>query len=186
MGPLTTPEVALAHALDLNASPYGRLGLKDARYTPSEIRQAYHTAALLLHPDKCDLPDATRAFQCISQAFNTLSQPGAEDQVLGSTRKSNNSEFSERQHGPRKKDHVFTCERKLDDGREKWWTAGWFELEERLRRHEIDARVARRMEALDKAMKCGEDLVDSYRTLIQEEVAGAASHGREHTVLLSQ
>lgn len=43
--------------------------------TLSDIKKAYKTLALIIHPDKNNSPDSTEAFKVLSNAFETLSDP---------------------------------------------------------------------------------------------------------------
>ncbi len=48
------------------------------KFTIEELKQAYRKKALKFHPDKNNSPDATEQFQKISEAYNYLSNIGAE------------------------------------------------------------------------------------------------------------
>ena len=54
-------------------SHFERLGLEARQYTSSEVRKAYRGVAIKVHPDKCSDPQATEAFQILSEAFDVLS-----------------------------------------------------------------------------------------------------------------
>jgi curved DNA-binding protein CbpA len=51
---------------------FARLGLPKEVTDPARIRQEYKRIALEVHPDKCALAEATKAFQLLSEAFDVL------------------------------------------------------------------------------------------------------------------
>ena len=53
------------------SNPANALGI-DNGAQPAVVRKAYRRLAMLLHPDKCALPDAEQAFKKLSQAFHSF------------------------------------------------------------------------------------------------------------------
>eukprot|EP00439_Symbiodinium_sp_Y106_P060840 s147_g9.t1 len=149
---------AIRRALRPKASAFERLGLPAAVCEAVVVRRAYRTAALLIHPDKCTHPDAKLAFQRLSEAVRHVAEPKTRFE----------EEVDER--GPR--------------GGKSWWDAGFSEFEQRLRAREAEDSFARlrpdlpqevRKEAVDAAVQRGEDSLDAYMSLLEEELAKGPS-----------
>ena len=67
--PLAEAAYEIRRIVDLKApSPWKVLGLQRGADT-AVIRQRYRELALLLHPDKCGLPEATAAFRAVHEAL---------------------------------------------------------------------------------------------------------------------
>jgi len=187
---------ALARALAPRTSPFERLGLPTTAVDETALRRAYRAAALLLHPDKCQHPQAKLAFQRASEAFDALSDLVRQRQLLqpalggqrsgrgrgrGRPRSAGPSRFDVGDPaGTAPQDHFFDWEREEDGDEDPgprgaakgWWDSAWSEFEKRLRQREMEAQQERAIEA---AVLRGEDSLDAYMaTVLQEVTRGPA------------
>ena len=185
-GPAVSSEVSAAihRALLPGASPFARLGLPEAFCETKVLRRAYRTAALLIHPDKCSHPQAKMAFQKISEAFDRLS--GGQKQELGVS----HDEPTWRTKIPKGGYPGKPYQRggrydrpappgcwgesgsRSDDedvrGGKSWWDAGFSEFEKRLRAREAEES---RREAMEAALRRGEDSLDAYMSVLEAELS---------------
>ena len=68
--------LAMAAAAILNAKDHFQvLGLPARRCGGTELRKAYRSIALRVHPDKCDEEGALDAFRRLQEAFAVLNDP---------------------------------------------------------------------------------------------------------------
>lgn len=198
--PSDLPDVtaALRRALLPGASPFARLGLPEALCEAKVLRRAYRTAALMVHPDKCSHPEAKMAFQKLSEAFDLLSAPEGQRQELDRPR-SNWRDYPGRpyQRGGRydrpappgcwgEGEEADGPENSEGRGGKSWWDAGFSEFEKRLRAREAEEQ---RREAMEAALRRGEDSLDAYMSVLEAELSGGTtadathgdqSHGHSH------
>ena len=173
---------AIRRALLPGASPFARLGLPEAFCETKVLRRAYRTAALLVHPDKCSHPEAKMAFQKLSEAFDVLSAPEGQRQQLDRPRHKWAGDFPGRpyQRGGRydrpappgcwgEADEV-QSEGPESEGRggKSWWDAGFSEFEKRLRAREAEEQ---QREAMEAALRRGEDSLDAYMSVLEAELS---------------
>lgn len=187
-GPAVSSEVSAAihRALLPGASPFARLGLPEAFCETKVLRRAYRTAALLIHPDKCSHPKAKMAFQKISEAFDRLSGQEGQKQELDEPtwrRKIPKGGYPGKpyQRGGRydrpappgcwgESERSFPERSDDEDGRggKSWWDAGFSEFEKRLRAREAEES---RREAMEAALRRGEDSLDAYMSVLEAELS---------------
>ncbi|CAE7829362.1 DNAJC14 [Symbiodinium necroappetens] len=186
---------AIRRALRPKASAFERLGLPAAVCEAVVVRRAYRTAALLIHPDKCTHPDAKLAFQRLSEAFDSLSGPDGQQEQLDRSRGGRRDwpgppyqrgggydrpdkpappgcwaePFGEQRCGREFEEEV---DERGPRGGKSWWDAGFSEFEQRLRAREAEEV---RKEAVDAAVQRGEDSLDAYMSLLEEELAKGPS-----------
>jgi curved DNA-binding protein CbpA len=159
-------EAALKCALQLRASPFARLGLPDAPCDQITLRRAYKARALLIHPDKCKHAQSKIAFQQLSEAFDTLTQPGGIQKILAEIAQKHKSA----QRVSHRSEDTEAIQEEIDEdgqrGGRRWWDAGWSEFERRLRQKEAEAV---QLEAVEKAERQGDDALDAYMSFINDE-----------------
>ena len=181
---LSDVSAAIRRALLPGASPFARLGLPEAPCETKVLRRAYRTAALLVHPDKCSHPEAKMAFQKLSEAFDLLSAPEGQRQELDRPR-SNWQDYPGRpyQRGGRydrpappgcwgEGEDFEGPENSEGCGGKSWWDAGFSEFEKRLRAQEAEEQ---RREAMEAALRRGEDSLNAYMSVLEAELSGTTT-----------
>lgn len=58
-----------------SSSTGGRMGEEESSVIEAKVTKKYRKMAQALHPDKCDLPNAAAAFQCVEKAYQELKDP---------------------------------------------------------------------------------------------------------------
>eukprot|EP00438_Fugacium_kawagutii_P010243 Skav234275 [mRNA] locus=scaffold1464:1177821:1178666:+ [translate_table: standard] len=185
---------AIRRALRPGASPFARLDLPEKLCETKVLRRAYRTAALLVHPDKCAHPEAKMAFQKLSEAFDLLSAPEGQKRELDRPRSKwpkgpgDPGVYPGRpyQHGGRydrpappgcwgehsEEGAASEGEEGPARGGKSWWDAGFSEFEKRLRAREAEEL---RKEAMEAALRRGEDSLDAYMSVLEAELSGSAT-----------
>lgn len=180
---------AIRRALQPGASPFARLDLPEKICETKVLRRAYRTAALLVHPDKCSHPEASKAFVKLSEAFDLLSAPEGQKRELDRPRskwRGDPGGYPGRpyQHGGRydrpappgcwgeHSEDPASEEEGPARGGKSWWDAGFSEFEKRLRAREAEEL---RKEAMEAALRRGEDSLDAYMSVLEAELSGSAT-----------
>ena len=171
---------AIQRALRPGASAFARLGLPDAHCETTVLRRAYRTAALLVHPDKCAHPEAKMAFQKLSEAFDLLSGPQGQKEQLDRPKRGYPGRPYQR-GGRYDRPGPPGCWGENDDvddpgqrAGKSWWDAGFSEFEKRLRAREAEQL---RKEAMESALRRGEDSLDAYMSVLEAELSGPPQAG---------
>ena len=174
---LSDVSAAIRRALLPGASPFARLGLPEAPCETKVLRRAYRTAALLVHPDKCSHPEAKMAFQKLSEAFDLLSAPEGQRQELDRRRDYPGRPYQrggryDRPAPPGCWGEGDAPEDSEGRGGKSWWDAGFSEFEKRLRAREAEEQ---RREAMEAALRRGEDSLDAYMSVLEAELSGGTT-----------
>jgi curved DNA-binding protein CbpA len=61
---------------------FGRFGWSVGPVEVDHVRKQYRVLARTVHPDKCDHPRATEAFQLLSEAFDVLADPQLQKEYI--------------------------------------------------------------------------------------------------------
>lgn len=101
------------------ANLFERLGLREAATEPAEVRKAYRSIALRVHPDKNSDRRATEAFQLLSEAFDTLHSKSSQQAYL------QRAQIGSRSKGKKEQ-------------KRKWYQRrSWEDIERHLRQREV-------------------------------------------------
>ena len=107
------------------ANFFERLGLRENLIESAEVRRAYRSVALKVHPDKCTDKRATEAFQLLSEAFDTLHNKTSQQEYLQRARRHDSGSGGGSSKGKRKP-------------RQRWYQRrSWEDIERHLVQREV-------------------------------------------------
>ena len=97
---MSEDDEAIARILASRATHYQKINIS-ADATPDQIRKAYRSASLLVHPDRNHSSQAEEAFKALSEAFSVLSDVGRRAVYDGELRRASHRAATPKGHRPR-------------------------------------------------------------------------------------